>query len=94
MPKKIWTVYMVECADKTLYTGISTDVKKRVDQHNTSQKGAKYTRGRRPVTWVYSYEYETKSEALKREGCIKKLSKTQKKKLITSTVLSRFNQQE
>jgi len=65
-------VYMVRCADDTLYTGITTDLERRVAEHNGSLKGAKYTRARRPVILVYNEEYKTRSEASKREYFIKK----------------------
>jgi len=65
-------VYLVECSDQTLYTGIATDLERRLSEHNSSTKGAKYTRARRPVKLVYSEEYENRSEASKREYAIKK----------------------
>ena len=71
-------VYILQCADNTLYTGISNDVEKRVAVHNEGA-GAKYTRGRRPVKLIYSEECENKSAALRREIKIKKL--TQKEKI-------------
>lgn len=71
--------YILECCDKTLYTGWTTDLKKRIKTHN-SGKGAKYTKSRLPVSLVYFEEYETKQEAQKREWEIKKL--TRKEKLI------------
>lgn len=74
-------VYMVMCADGSLYTGWTTDTERRVAVHN-SEKGAKYTRGKRPVKLVYSERFDTKSEALKREWAIKKLSHDEKMKLI------------
>lgn len=74
-------VYILECSDKTYYTGWTTDLEKRILVHN-SGKGAKYTRGRTPVKLLYFEEFETKSEALKREVAIKKLSKGKKKNLI------------
>lgn len=74
-------VYIVRCADNSLYTGYSTDVLKRVDTHNKG-KGAKYTQGRLPVKLEYFEEYPTISEALKREYKIKKLSKEDKERLI------------
>ena len=73
--------YMVCCADGTLYTGWTTDVKARVITHNEG-KGAKYTRGRGPVTLIYFETYQTKSEAMKREYEIKQLSREQKYELI------------
>ena len=65
-------LYILECSDKTFYTGITTNLERRVDEHNSSPKGAKYTRSRRPVTLLYSEKYETRSEASKREYFIKK----------------------
>ncbi len=74
-------VYMVKCADGTLYTGWTTDVEKRIEAHN-SGNGAKYTRSRLPVELVYMECFETKSEALKKEAAIKKLPRSEKEKLI------------
>lgn len=74
-------IYIVECSDGTLYTGWTTEIKRRVMEHN-SGKGAKYTRARRPVVLKYFEEFDTKEEALKRECAIKKLSKKDKLKLI------------
>lgn len=73
---------MLECADGTLYTGITTDLERRVDEHNNSTKGAKYTRTRRPVKLVYSEELENRSTASKREFLIKKMNRENKIKLI------------
>ncbi|MCI5997838.1 MAG: GIY-YIG nuclease family protein [Peptoniphilaceae bacterium] len=74
-------VYILKCADDTLYTGYTTDLKKRLKTHN-SKLGAKYTRGRTPVKLVYFELCETKSEALKREKKIKKLKKSEKENMI------------
>ena len=75
-------VYMVECADGTYYTGITTDLKRRIEEHNTSEKGAKYTRARRPVKLVYSEGHPDKSSASRREWEIKhKLTRAEKQKL-------------
>ena len=74
-------VYILECADGTLYTGWTTDVQKRVRTHNAG-KGAKYTRPRRPVKLVYTENFESKSDALRREYQIKQLSRAQKLLLI------------
>ncbi|AVQ45190.1 GIY-YIG nuclease family protein [Clostridium botulinum] len=73
-------VYIVECRDKTLYTGWTTDVERRVSQHNKG-KGAKYTRARRPVVLKYFEKFDTNREAMKRECEIKKLSRQDKIKL-------------
>ncbi len=75
-------VYIVECNDKTLYTGIATDLQRRLEEHNSSQKGAKYTRNRRPVKLVYEEKYEDRSRASKREVSIKKLTREKKLLLI------------
>ncbi|WP_026394710.1 GIY-YIG nuclease family protein [Acetobacterium malicum] len=74
-------VYIVKCSDNTLYTGWTTNIEARIKVHN-SGTGAKYTRGRLPVTLVYWEALETRSEALSREVVIKKMSKVQKIKLI------------
>lgn len=73
---------MLKCSDETLYTGITTDLDRRLDEHNSSVKGAKYTRIRRPVELVYSEKTEDKSSASKREIEIKKLLRIQKLELI------------
>lgn len=75
--------YILKCADNTLYTGWTTDLKKRLTTHN-SAKGAKYTRTRLPVTLVYYESFPTKKEAMQREASIKKLSRPQKERLIAS----------
>ncbi len=75
--------YILHCADDTLYTGITTDLERRIHEHNTDdKKWAKYTRIRRPVELVYSEEYTSRSEACKREYEIKHLSKSEKEKRI------------
>ena len=74
-------VYMLSCADGSLYTGWTNDLAKRLENHQAG-KGAKYTRGRLPVKLAYYETYETESEARKRECAIKKLTRQQKEKLI------------
>ena len=74
-------VYILRCADGTLYTGWTNDLAKRVEAHNAG-KGAKYTRSRRPVTLVYSEECESKEEAMSREWHIKHMSREKKLRLI------------
>ena len=74
-------VYILRCADGSLYTGWTNDLEKRVKTHNAG-KGAKYTKTRLPVELVYYEEYEEKGEALSSEFSIKKLKKTAKEKLI------------
>ena len=76
-------VYILECSDKTLYTGTTNNIKKRIREHNNTRAGAKYTRGRRPVKLVYAETCSTPSIALKREAEIKKLSRAQKLLLIS-----------
>ena len=78
----MWYVYIVECRDKTFYTGIAKDLKRRTEEHNSSDLGAKYTRGRRPVQIVYSAQFTSRSEASKEECRIKKMSKDSKRNLI------------
>lgn len=75
--------YILECADGSYYTGWTNDLERRVREHN-EKKGAKYTRGRTPVKLVYYETFETKSEALKREAAIKKLSRPEKDALIAN----------
>lgn len=74
-------VYILRCSDGTLYTGSTPNLEKRVSAHNDGKTGAKYTRGRRPVELVYSEKYKNKSEALKREHVVKKLTRAQKEAL-------------
>ncbi|NVJ54117.1 MAG: GIY-YIG nuclease family protein [Campylobacteraceae bacterium] len=81
-------VYILECSDKSLYTGITTDVKKRLDEHNTSEKGAKYTKARRPVTLIYFEKSENRSSASKREYEIKKLPRRKKLQLVENFKVS------
>ncbi len=78
----MYTLYILECADGTLYTGITTDVRRRVVEHNTSALGAKYTRGRRPVRLVYAEKFRDRSLASHEEARIKTLSRSVKKSLI------------
>ena len=75
-------VYILRCSDESLYTGIAKDIEKRVDEHNNSSKGAKYTKARRPVRLVYSECLEDRSSASKREYEIKQLSRREKLQLI------------
>ena len=77
---KMHYVYMVKCADGTLYTGWTTDIEKRITAHN-AKKGAKYTKSRTPVELYYLEEVENKSQALKREAGIKKLTREEKLKM-------------
>lgn len=72
---------MLKCSDGTIYSGYTTDLEQRLHVHN-SGSGAKYTRARLPVRLVYYEEFGSKSEAMKKEAAFKKLSRTQKLKLI------------
>jgi len=74
-------VYILQCADGTLYTGWTTDMERRLQAHNSGQ-GAKYTRGRRPVRLAYREEQPTRSAAQRREAAIRRLSRADKLKLI------------
>lgn len=76
-----WYVYILKCADGTLYTGITNDLEARLKKHNAG-KGAKYTRGRKPVVLVHSQQCEDKSTALKVECSIKKKTRAQKLALV------------
>jgi predicted GIY-YIG superfamily endonuclease len=76
-----WKLYILRCGDGTLYTGITTDVEKRLETHR-SGKGAKYTRGRAPLELVYSEECGSHSDGLRRELEIKRLTREEKEMLI------------
>ncbi len=82
-------IYVVHCADDTFYTGYTTNLKKRVEEHkgkgdtaSARSAGAKYTSGRRPVKLIYSESFKTKSEAMQREDAIKQLKRSEKEVLI------------
>ena len=75
---KDWYVYIVRCSDNSLYTGITVDIDRRILEHNTSNKGAKYTRSRRPVKLVHTETYDNRSTPSKRESAIKKLNRSEK----------------
>jgi len=76
-----WHVYVVRCADTTLYTGIARDLQARITQHNTG-RGAKYTRGRRPVTLIYQEAAADRGAALRREHEIKRMAPQAKRALV------------
>ena len=78
----MWFVYILKCYDNTLYTWVTTDLERRLIEHNTSDKAAKYTRIRRPLELVYSHEYDNRSEATKEEYRIKQLTRKQKEQMI------------
>jgi len=77
-------VYVLECADDTYYTGYTTDVERRVTEHDAGE-GAKYTRGRTPVELVHVEEFDTRSAAMSREHEIKSLSRRQKERVVGGT---------
>ncbi len=80
-----WSVYIVRCADDSLYTGITIDIVRRVDEHNSDNtKGARYTRARRPVKLIYQENCQDRSTASQREYQIKKMSRPQKLAMIES----------
>ena len=76
-----WLLYMLECSDNSIYTGITNNLEERLKRHQ-SGNGAKYLRGRLPIKLIYKENFINRSEATKREIYIKKMSKKEKKKLI------------
>ncbi|PIT88001.1 MAG: endonuclease [Candidatus Magasanikbacteria bacterium CG10_big_fil_rev_8_21_14_0_10_36_32] len=78
----MYYLYILKCADETLYTGITVDLFRRIKEHNSTKLGAKYTKTRRPVKLVYSKKFRNRSTASKAENLIKKLPKLKKIKLI------------
>lgn len=78
----MWFVYILRCADNSLYTGITIDINRRIEEHNQNDKiGSKYTRVKRPVILVYKEKIASRSKALKRETEIKRMSHQQKEDL-------------
>ena len=82
LPQIMYYLYILKCADKTLYTGITTNLERRLSEHNGSKLGARYTSARRPVKIVYSRKFKSRSTASKEEARIKKLKKLEKLELI------------
>jgi len=80
-----WFLYVVRCNDDTLYTGVTTDVDRRLSEHNASSKGAKYTKTRRPVKLVWRFAFKNRSEAQKAEYKFKKLSRQEKEVIINES---------
>ena len=78
----MWYLYILKCKDNTFYTGVTTDLERRIKEHNSSKLGAKYTRARRPVKLVYSKRKKNKSYAQKEEAKIKNLSRAKKIEII------------
>jgi putative endonuclease len=85
--EKTWYVYFLRCNDHSLYAGITTDINRRLHEHNNTKLGAKYTRAKRPVTLVFIESSPDKSAASKREHQLKKLTKTQKEELVSTYLL-------
>ena len=84
-----WSVYIVICADNSLYTGVTTNISRRINEHNNSPRGAKYTRSRRPVTLLASRQVSNRSAALQCELFVKQQSRSNK----VTTLLSWCDQQ-
>jgi putative endonuclease len=78
----MWFVYVAECVDKSLYCGITTDVSRRIHEHNFTKRSAKYTRSRRPVKLVYCSDGMTRSRAASVESTFKKLPTQRKRKIV------------
>lgn len=85
----MYYLYILECADQTLYTGITVDLERRVLEHNTSKVGAKYTKARRPVQLLYSKKFRNRSLASRAEIKVKRLSRMEKLNLIRKLVESK-----
>ena len=81
----MWFVYIAICADGTYYSGITTDVNRRINEHNSSAKGARYTRSRRPIRLMYQERAKDRSMASKREFVIKQMTRSQKELLVKTT---------
>ena len=86
----MYHLYILKCADETLYTGITVDLERRVEEHNSSKLGAKYTKARRPVELVYSKKFLNRSVASKEEAKIKALTRKEKQELIKTKVKNIF----
>jgi putative endonuclease len=87
----MYYLYILKCADKTLYTGITTDLKRRIAEHNNTKLGAKYTASRQPVNLVYSKKIKNRSAALKEEYRIKKFSRQEKLEMIKKAKYAKSN---
>ena len=81
----MWILYIIKCNDNSLYTGITTNIERRIIEHS-SDKGAKYTRGKGPFELIYKEKYRTRGEASKREYKIKQLSHLEKMALISKSL--------
>lgn len=78
-----WYVYILRCEDGTLYTGVTSDIQRRIHEHNHTKRGARYTRGRRPVSLVYHEQVSGRSVAQQREAAIRKLDTVAKWQLLS-----------
>jgi putative endonuclease len=84
----MWYFYVVKCSDNSFYAGVTTELKRRVYEHNNTNKGAKYTRPRRPVELIYSEECESRSIAQKTEYKFKQLDRKTKERIISEKLLT------
>jgi len=82
-----WCVYLLQCSDGTYYTGITNDIDRRLNEHNESARGARYTRARRPVVLVYREACESRSAAARREWELRKLPRTAKQSLAARVIV-------
>ncbi|WP_440874722.1 GIY-YIG nuclease family protein [Thalassotalea sp. PLHSN55] len=90
MQSNCWSIYLLRCADNSLYAGITTDIDRRLNEHNHSNRlGAKYTRVRRPVTLAYLEQASDRSSASQREYQLKKLTKKEKEALVKKYLAQR-----
>ena len=80
-----WYFYILRCADDSLYSGITTDLERRLREHNAGTAGARYTRGRRPVRLAYSERLPDRAQALRREYAVKRLDRAAKLQLLANT---------
>ncbi len=80
---KKWYFYTLLCADGSYYAGVTTSLKRRLHEHNNTQRGAKYTKTRRPVKLIYSASYSSRSEAQRAEYAFKKLNRKQKEAIVS-----------
>jgi putative endonuclease len=80
-----WYLYVLQCSDESLYTGVTTDLERRVHEHNHTKQGAKYTKSRRPVQLVTSWSFGSQSKAMQAEAAFKQLRRPQKVALLETT---------
>ncbi len=84
-----WSVYILRCSDNSLYTGIATDVSRRMREHEAGKSGAKYLRGRTPITLMFQQEVGDRSRASRVEHYLKRLPKSEKERFVSSPALCR-----